>query len=216
MKEADFKGTQSRLFGQDFGEKAKAKLKAASALKKSIYPSSSKSKQTSRQVFGQATLAEITEAGRVVGQTTTALEDHHGKIRGQQAADKKRTRTPHVSNLIKFVSPTPKLTQLDAPKGHLEVLISQMDLTINSPNLLGILAQYINNWQKILMGLVNHIRVLPRVDSGTLADKAHGRNNVLIGGAGKDLRRDQRTLIQGCNRGDNNLQGKLCITDLSS
>ena len=56
--------------------------------------------------------------------------------------------TPHVSNLIKFVNPTPKLTQVDAPKGHLEVLISQMDLTINS-RLAGRLAQYISNWQKI-------------------------------------------------------------------
>lgn len=46
MKEADFKGAQPRLFGEDFGEKAKAKLEAAAALKKSIYPSSSKSKQT--------------------------------------------------------------------------------------------------------------------------------------------------------------------------
>ena len=57
--------------------------------------------------------------------------------------------TPHVSNLIKFVNPTPKLTQVDAPKGHLEVLISQMDLTINSPRLAGRLAQYVSNWQKI-------------------------------------------------------------------
>jgi len=54
-----------------------------------------------------------------------------------------------VSNLLKLVNPTPNLTQVDAPKGHLEVLISQMDLTINSPKLAGRLSQFISNWQRI-------------------------------------------------------------------
>jgi len=46
MKELDFKGSQPLLFGEDFGEKAKAKLEAAAALKNSIYPASGKPKQT--------------------------------------------------------------------------------------------------------------------------------------------------------------------------
>ena len=66
------------------------------------------------------------------------------------------------------------------------------------------------------MGLASHIRVSPRVDSGTLAVKDNARDNVLAGGAGKDLGRDQRALVQGCNCGGNNFQGKLCITNLSS
>ena len=64
-----------------------------------------------------------------------------------------------------------------------------------------------------LMGLASHIRVSPRVDSGTLAVKANAKDDVLIGGAGKDLRRYQRALVQGCNCGSNNF---LCITNLSS
>jgi len=45
MKDSDFKGAQPFLFGEDFGEKAKAKLEAAAALKKSIAPPPSKPKQ---------------------------------------------------------------------------------------------------------------------------------------------------------------------------
>jgi len=35
MKDEDFKGSQPLLFGEDFGEKAKAKIETAAALKKS-------------------------------------------------------------------------------------------------------------------------------------------------------------------------------------
>ena len=46
MKDADFKGAQPFLFGEDFGEKAKAKLEAAAALKKTIGPSANRLKQS--------------------------------------------------------------------------------------------------------------------------------------------------------------------------
>ena len=39
MKESDFKGAQPYLLGENFAEQAKAKLEAAAALKKSVYPS---------------------------------------------------------------------------------------------------------------------------------------------------------------------------------
>ena len=39
MKESDFKGAQPYSFGKDFVEKAKCKLEAAAALRKSVYPS---------------------------------------------------------------------------------------------------------------------------------------------------------------------------------
>ena len=41
------------------------------------------------------------------------------------------------------------LTQVSAQKHHLEVLIGQMNLTINSPMLAGRLAQFITNREKI-------------------------------------------------------------------
>ena len=44
MKESDFAGAQSYLFGEDFGAKAKEKLEAAAVLKKAMYPQSSKAK----------------------------------------------------------------------------------------------------------------------------------------------------------------------------
>jgi len=47
------------------------------------------------------------------------------------------------------VNPIPLLTQVVAQKHHLEVLIGQMNLTINSPVLAGRLAQFITNWEKI-------------------------------------------------------------------
>ena len=46
MKDSDFKDAQpSFLIGEDFGENAKTKLEAAAALKKTVYPPSSKLKQ---------------------------------------------------------------------------------------------------------------------------------------------------------------------------
>ena len=45
MKDVDFKGTQPLLFGEDFGEKAKAKMEAAAALQKIVTPPRSKGKQ---------------------------------------------------------------------------------------------------------------------------------------------------------------------------
>ena len=66
------------------------------------------------------------------------------------------------------------------------------------------------------MGPASHIRVSPSVDLGTLADKVNVRDNVLVGGVGKDLRRDQRALVQGYNCRGNDFQGKLCITNFSS
>ena len=45
MKDSDFKGVQPILFGEDFGEKAKVKLEAAAALKKTVLPPPNKTKQ---------------------------------------------------------------------------------------------------------------------------------------------------------------------------
>ena len=89
IKEGDFKEAQPGLFGEDFGEKAKAKLETAAALKN---PSTHLQANQSRRVLGEASPVETTGASRLAGQTTTALEDHHGKISDQQAADKKRIR----------------------------------------------------------------------------------------------------------------------------
>ena len=46
IKDSDFKGAQPFLFGEDFGEKAKAKLEAAAALKKTIGPPANRSTQS--------------------------------------------------------------------------------------------------------------------------------------------------------------------------
>ena len=46
MKDADFKQSQPFLFGEDFGDKAKARLEAAAALKKAVNPPVNKGKQT--------------------------------------------------------------------------------------------------------------------------------------------------------------------------
>ena len=45
MKDADFKQSQPFLFGEDFGDKAKARLEAAAALKKAVNPPVNKGKQ---------------------------------------------------------------------------------------------------------------------------------------------------------------------------
>ena len=44
MKDVDFKGSQPLLFGEDFGEKAKARLEVAAALRKVVNPSGGKAK----------------------------------------------------------------------------------------------------------------------------------------------------------------------------
>ena len=49
MKDKDFKRSQPLLFGEDFGEKAKARLKAAAALRKVVNPPGSKEKQSGFQ-----------------------------------------------------------------------------------------------------------------------------------------------------------------------
>ena len=49
MKDVDFKGTQPLLFGEDFGEKAKARMDAAAALQKIVTPAGPKGKQTGFQ-----------------------------------------------------------------------------------------------------------------------------------------------------------------------
>ena len=49
MKDADFKGFQPFLFGEDFGEKAKARMEAAAVLRKVVNPPGSKGKQTGFQ-----------------------------------------------------------------------------------------------------------------------------------------------------------------------
>ena len=54
-----------------------------------------------------------------------------------------------MSNSIKFVNPTTESIQVQTPKHHLEVLIGQMDLKINCPELAGRLAQYIHNWEQL-------------------------------------------------------------------
>jgi len=55
-------GSQSLLFGEDFGEKAKSKIEAAAALKKVVTPSGDKE---SRRVFAKATLKETAGPARV-------------------------------------------------------------------------------------------------------------------------------------------------------
>ena len=47
------------------------------------------------------------------------------------------------------MNPTPLLPQVSAQQQHLEVLISQLNLTITSPMLAGRLAQFVSNWEKI-------------------------------------------------------------------
>ena len=44
-KDADFKGSQPLLFGENFGEKAKARMEAAAALRKVVNPPGPKGKQ---------------------------------------------------------------------------------------------------------------------------------------------------------------------------
>ena len=51
--------------------------------------------------------------------------------------------------LKKRVNPTIVLTQVPTLRYHLEALIGQMDLTIESPMLAGRLAQYVINWERI-------------------------------------------------------------------
>jgi len=73
MKDSDFKGAQPFIFGEDFGEKAKAKLEAAAALKKTIGP------PANSWVFGQANLTRATGAIRVANPTITALENQRSR-----------------------------------------------------------------------------------------------------------------------------------------
>ena len=47
------------------------------------------------------------------------------------------------------MNPTPALTQVGTPRHQLEVLISQMDLSINSTKLAGRLTQFLTNWEQI-------------------------------------------------------------------
>lgn len=62
MNDSDFGKTQPFLFGENFGEKAKARLEAAAALKKVLYQSN---KGVQSRVFGEATLEEATGAAGV-------------------------------------------------------------------------------------------------------------------------------------------------------
>ena len=59
--------------------------------------------------------------------------------------------TPHVSNLIKYVNPTPELIQAQKLKHHIEMLI----------------------------GLASSVRVQIRACSNTLAGKVSTQNTVL-------------------------------------
>ena len=84
MKESYFKGAQPYLFGENFAEKAKAKLEAAAALRKSLYPSSVKGKLGFRGGHPART-----GASSVAEPTTMALEDQR-KSRELQAASQKK------------------------------------------------------------------------------------------------------------------------------
>jgi len=64
MKDKDFIGAQPLLFGEHFGEKAKARMEEAAALKKIVLPST--------RVFRRATLSDIPGATRVARPDTTA------------------------------------------------------------------------------------------------------------------------------------------------
>ena len=162
------------------------------------------------------------------GQTTTALEDHHGKIREPQAADKKEPemtknfRSCVYTSCVKFnkvCQPYPQINTGGCTKGSLGGVDKPDGLDYKQSQAgwktCSIHKQLAEDNTRP-MGLASHIRVSPRVDFSTLAAKAYARDNVLIGGAGKDLRRDQIALMQGCNCGVNSFQGELCITNLSS
>jgi len=54
-----------------------------------------------------------------------------------------------VETLIKVVNPTLALTPISTQSHHIKVLIGQMNLQLNSPNLAGRLAYYVPNWEQI-------------------------------------------------------------------
>ena len=152
MKESDFKEAQPYLFGEDFAEKAKCKLEAAAALRKSVYPSSTKGKSGFRGSHPRKNW------GRQGDRVNTYAPGKSKRDQGTSSKSEKTSKwlgtidhlsTVHVLNAINCVNPMPKSTQAGTQRHHLEVLIGQMDLSINSTKLAGRLAQYLNNWEQI-------------------------------------------------------------------
>ena len=73
MKESDSKEAQPYLFGEDFAKKAKCKLEAAAALRKSVYTSSTRGNWD----FKKSSLARI-GAGSMAESTPMPLENQKG------------------------------------------------------------------------------------------------------------------------------------------
>jgi len=150
LKDLDFKGAQLFLFGEDFGEKAKAKLETAAALK-TIGPLANRSKQ----LGFQPSHLHKSNLGNQGGKSHNYGPGKIKKKQGQVSSSKdkwlvlEQLSTPQVSNLIKCVNPTPKLIQAQKPKHHLGMLIGQMYLPINSPKLARRPSQYVRNWERL-------------------------------------------------------------------
>ena len=95
-----------------------------------------------------------------------------------------------------YYNPIPKLTQAGTQRHHLEMLIGQMDLSINSTKLAGRLGpvfEQLGTDHTRPMGLTGHIRVPNRAKPDPMASKAHARDKMLPGGARENLTGGSRT-----------------------
>jgi len=110
--------------------------------------------------------------------------------------------------LIECVNPTPELIQAQKPKHHIEMLINQMDLTINSPKLAGRLSQYVRNWEQL-----TEDRWVLQVVSGYKLEVVQtpwqGKPVLEIQCSTKDLNGDQGAVDQRGDKGGNTLRRKL-------
>ena len=113
MKDLDFKGTQLLLFGEEFGEKAKARMEAAAALQKIVTLAGSKGKQTGFQKGHPQKNTWGHQVGKSRGPNFKPKKFQGSKpSQGKSRIEMLDVPTPQVSTLNRIVNPTPLLTQV--------------------------------------------------------------------------------------------------------
>ena len=199
MKESDFKEAQPYLFGEDIAEKAKCKLEAAAALRKSVYPSSTKGKLG---FWGSHLRKNWGQQGGRVNTYAPRKSKGPGNIKQQVRKDFKMTRNYRSfinSSCIKYNKLCQSYPQINTG-GHTKTPFGSVDRPdglVHQQHQTGWKAgpvfEQLGTDHTRLMGLAGHIRVPNRAKPDPMASKAHARDKMLPGGARENLTGGSRT-----------------------
>ena len=204
------------VFGEDFGEKAKARMEAAAALQKIVTPAGSKGKQT---VFQKGHPQKNTW-GRQGGSQLQVKEVSRLKVLSRKVLtrDIRCVNTSRVNfkyNYEPYPIVTTGVCSAATPRGvdksvepdyhqsHVGWKVSPVRIKLGE-----------NNSRP--MGLASHKGIQTGTGTATLANKANASNTLFIGGRGNDLYRGQRIITsQRCSDRDPTCSGRLRVTNLS-